>query len=328
MEFKKGDWVLYDEKISQIIDAYSINYEKFDSVVKEDESNYGKRKCKYYLLRDLCTMGGKFVSVKPYIVFTDSFFESLEEENLQVLEKIKKEKSEKFAEWESKEVNAKTKEFESYFSVEVKPKEGANILKQFKKICKQLPCLFSFNELEEKVSQADIDMTTCVEDYQAFDNQISFTLKFNLDDIKNGVVYYRKVCEFDYTDAEEDAILLETFFTYESLFFSIVFFLNRYTSEETDECAQAFNEDMKIATSALMNKKLKNSELAREYYDFVPKETFTKEDAFVLFKQFIDMNKQKYNLEKLCQTIAEKHDWSVEIYSLSYDYAKEMFSIV
>ncbi len=58
MEFKKGDWVLYDEKISQIIDAYSINYEKFDSVVKEDEANYGKRKCKYYLLRDLCTMGG------------------------------------------------------------------------------------------------------------------------------------------------------------------------------------------------------------------------------------------------------------------------------
>ncbi len=328
MEFKKGDWVLYDEKISQIIDAYSINYEKFDSVVKEDEANYGKLKCKYYLLRDLCTMGGKFVSVKPYIVFTDSFFESLEEENLQVLEKIKKEKSEKFAEWESKEVNAKTKEFESYFSVEVKPKEGTNILKQFKKICKQLPCLFSFNELEEKVSQADIDMTTCVEDYQAFDNQISFTLKFNLDDIKNGVVYYRKVCEFDYTDAEEDAILLETFFTYESLFFSIVFFLNRYTSEETDECAQAFKEDMKIATSALMNKKLKNSELAKEYYDFVPKETFTKEEAFVLFKQFIDMNKQKYNLEKLCQTIAEKHDWSVEIYSLSYDYAKEMFSIV
>lgn len=328
MEFKKGDWVLYDEKISQIIDAYSINYEKFDSVVKEDEANYGKRKCKYYLLRDLCTMGGKFVSVKPYIVFTDSFFESLEEENLQVLEKIKKEKSEKFAEWKSKEVNAKTKEFKSYFSVEVKPKEGVNILKQFKKICKQLPCLFSFNELEEKVSQADIDMTTCVEDYQAFDNQISFTLKFNLDDIKNGVVYYRKVCEFDYTDAEEDAILLETFFTYESLFFSIVFFLNRYTSEETDECAQAFKEDMKIATSALMNKKLKNSELAKEYYDFVPKETFTKEEAFVLFKQFIDMNKQKYNLEKLCQTIAEKHDWSVEIYSLSYDYAKEMFSIV
>ncbi|MBE6327187.1 MAG: hypothetical protein E7077_09045 [Bacteroidales bacterium] len=328
MEIKKGDWVLYDDKISQIIDVYSINYEKFDSEVKVDETNYGKLKCKYFLIRDLCTIEGKLVSGKPYIVFIESFFETLEEEDLQVLEKIKKEKKEKYAEWESKEVNAKTKEVELYFSVEVKPKEGANILKHFKKICKQLPSLFSFAELVEKASQLDIDMTTCVDDYQAYDNQISFTLKFNLDDIKDGVVYYHKVCEFDYTDAEEDANLLENFFTYESLFISIVLFLNRYTSEETDETAQTFKADMKTAASALMNKKLKNSELAKLYYDFVPKKTFTKEESFDLFKQFIDMNKQNYNLEKLCQTIEEKHDWSVEVYNLSYDYAKEMFSLV
>lgn len=328
MEIKKGDWVLYDDKISQIIDVYSINYEKFDSEVKVDETNYGKLKCKYYLIRDLCTIEGKLVSGKPYIVFIESFFETLEEEDLQVLEKIKKEKKEKYAEWESKEVNAKTKEVELYFSVEVKPKEGANILKHFKKICKQLPSLFSFAELVEKASQLDIDMTTCVDDYQAYDNQISFTLKFYLDDIKDGVVYYHKVCEFDYTDAEEDAKLLENFFTYESLFISIVLFLNRYTSEETDENAQTFKADMKTAATALMNKKLKNSELAKLYYDFVPKKTFTKEESFDLFKQFIDMNKQKYNLEKLCQTIEKKHDWSVEVYNLSYDYAKEMFSLV
>ena len=107
MEIKKGDWVLYDDKISQIIDVYSINYEKFDSEVKVNETNYGKLKCKYFLIRDLCTIEGKLVSGKPYIVFIESFFETLEEENLQVLEKIKKEKKEKYAEWESKEVNAK-----------------------------------------------------------------------------------------------------------------------------------------------------------------------------------------------------------------------------
>jgi len=95
MEIKKGDWVLYDDKISQIIDVYSINYEKFDSEVKVDETNYGKLKCKYYLIRDLCTIEGKLVSGKPYIVFIESFFETLEEEDLQVLEKIKKEKKRK-----------------------------------------------------------------------------------------------------------------------------------------------------------------------------------------------------------------------------------------
>ncbi|MCQ2218352.1 MAG: hypothetical protein MJZ33_07725 [Paludibacteraceae bacterium] len=320
MEFKKGDWVNNEDKITKILDVYPIRYEKFDEEVRNGDFECGEIKCNYYLLRDLCDYKGKFVSSKPYLFFNDYYFEPLQEEEWQVLEDVKEAKREKYEAWENKEVAANVKECELRLSFEASPGESKSLLKQFKKVCKQMPILFTFNELFSQSSALGIDLSSCTEDWFAFDNQVSFRMKYNLEEVKDGVIYFHKIGCFDYTDAAEDELLLEKFFNFEMLYLSFVLFLNRYISETADENAVRFNVELKKAVLALT--KGEKNEMAGQFYDFVPKKMFAVDEAFTLFKEYIGKYKSQYNLEALCNTFEDRKDWSMEVYKLSYEWAK------
>ena len=322
MCYKKGDWIVIDDTFTQIIGVYPINYENFDSDVKDGVARKGEHKQNYYLLRSLCDFTGKFVSGKPYVQFFDYDFEMLDDDFSALLEKVKTKKAEKFTEWRDKVYDDKVQICHLSFSFEVKSKEGAGVLKRFKKLCKQLPSLFSYDDLVSYARAAGIDLSTCVDDFEAFDNQVSFSLKFKLDNIKDGVIYFHKVFDFDYTDALEDQELLENFFNFESLFLSFVLFLNRYNTEVTDKAAQSFSAALKKAAPALGKGEWKNDELANQFYQFVPKKMFTKIEAFEIFRNYVELKRDLFKLNTLCKTLDEKHDWCFEIYSLSYDWAK------
>lgn len=320
-KLKPGQWVNFDGCLSRVVYVVQGFYEPYHAAVASGEETCGSRRYTEVVFKDLRNAVGRLMAGKSYMKYyeyVNSVIEPASEKDLQTIALIRERKPEWFNRW--MERNDICKE-EVFLGFEVE----RTILKQtaakMRRLANKLPETFTWKQLVTLAAADGIDLSSCTDDYDGLDNYVSFSLIHYVGELCEKQRIFRSMKKIDFGDRVEDQLLLAEAAqkcNFESLFLFIARNTKEYLNAHTDSRVQVFFDRLHPAFTALIDGKYKKDPLANDFYRWVPKRMFSKEEAWSLAAEYLLRVDEQFGTDRVADTILEsswqeKYHWIFDV---------------
>lgn len=319
--YNSGSWLDFDGNITRVEAVHQGFYEPFDAEVMDGEAQCGSCRYRQIVLRDLFSYQGRLLAGVPQMKYLEAikeYLHPLSEAQMHRLERFQQTHPDQYQHWLDRDGTCTDFVLVGF---EVPAERQKAILSRLRKLARSLPATFTFDELVALAAEQHISLSGCRDDYDSqYDNYVSFSLTFRVGELRGHQQLYRGIKNFDYRDSQEDARLLSDpscWFNFEHLFLFVARNLKEYLLQHPSAPLQALFDQMKPAFLALNDGKHKGNALAAEYYRWVPKQMFGREQAWRVAADYLDTLADRYPTAPLA-TALRTPQWQ-EKYRLVYD---------
>ena len=320
---KKGSWVNFDGCLSYVAGFYPNYYEQYDAEVIDEKNKTGERRERQIVLRDLYSDTGHRTKGTPHVYYLDAIkpdLHSLTEQEQAKIDRFRQHQPETWQRWI--EDNTICTDY-VYLGFGV-PREQLDITaKALRRLAKKLPETYTFSDLVAQAASTGIDLTGCTTDYHnRFETMVSFKLVFQVGERHGRQQLFRIVTDIETGDREEDRRLLSgelPLFNFECLFLFIARNTKEYLDLHPEPQLQALFNQLKPAFFSLINNK-RDNELANHYRRWVPKQMFTREEAWTLAADWLDTLNDLHGTAPLAATLRtaewqQQYHWVYDVCS-------------
>ena len=300
MNYKPNTWVNFDGYVSLVVDVWQGYYEPFDAGVVDGEKRCGQRRYRQIVLRDLFDDYGRRLAGVPAMKYLEAIADYLQPSN----------------------VTEPPKPRLMLFAVP--PEEQKATLAKMRKLSRNLPPTFSYRELVSFADKAGISLQGCCDEYASrYENHICFELCFRVGEQRNRQQLYFAVKHFDHRDSAEDTRLLSDpscWFNFEHLFLFTARNAKEYLALHPDPSLQKLLKEMKPAFTVLINSKHQGNPLANEFFRWVPKRMFSREEVWKAAAEYLDLLADRYATAPVAEALRtpewqHKYNWIYDVCS-------------
>ena len=321
MSYLPNTWVNFDGYLSLIVAVEQGYYEPYHGEVLDGEARVGSRRSRQFVLRDLFNDSGRPLAGVPCMKYCDAVEEVMHpatESDLRRKALFQQNHPNDYIRWMERSPLCTEKE---YLGFEVLPGHQKSVMTSIRRLARSLPATFSYRELFSLAARAGVPLHGCCDDYASrYDNYVSFALSYHVGERRGRQQLFFGLNDIDHRDKAEDERLLtdpSLWFNFEHLFLFIARNVKEYLLLHPSAQLQAFFDQLKPAFIALNDGKHKTNPLASEYYQWVPKRMFGREEAWTCAADYLEHIASSYPVEQLSAFLRTK-EWQ-EKYALIYD---------
>lgn len=324
MNYKPNTWVNFDGYVSLVVDVWQGYYEPFDAEVVDGEKRCGQRRYRQIVLRDLFDDYGRRLAGVPAMKYLEAIADYLQpsnEEDQRRIDRFRTAHPDEYRHWMERDATCT-----DYVTVgiAVPPEEQKATLAKMRKLSRNLPPTFSYRELVSFADKAGISLQGCCDEYASrYENHICFELCFRVGEQRNRQQLYFAVKHFDHRDSAEDTRLLSDpscWFNFEHLFLFTARNAKEYLALHPDPSLQKLLKEMKPAFTVLINSKHQGNPLANEFFRWVPKRMFSREEVWKAAAEYLDLLADRYATAPVAEALRtpewqHKYNWIYDVCS-------------
>lgn len=319
--YNPGSWLDFDGFVTRVEALHQGYYEPFAAEVVTGEAQCGSRTYRQIVLRDLFNDQGRPLAGVPYMKYLEAvkeYLRPLSAAQMRHLERFQLSHPDNYQHW----LNRKGTCIDFVLvGMDVPVERQKATLSQLRKLARSLPPTFTFDELVALAAGQHISLSGCRDDYDSqYDNYVSFSLTFRVGELRGHQQLYHGIKNFDHRDSQEEARLLSDpscWFNFEHLFLFVARNLKEYLLLHPSAPLQTLFDQIKPAFLALNNGNHKSNALAAEYYRWVPKKMFNREQAWSAAADYLDTLADRYPTTPLSAALRTA-EWQ-EKYRYVYD---------
>lgn len=315
-----GDWIIIENCYAYVLATHDIYYEVFNSEVQKNSSLQGKHVHSLVAYRIYCTIKGKRINRKSsYFTYEIEDYRMLTSNEQVFISNLLESDICEFEKWKNDSILPAVCE---HIRVPVQFSSPKRTMNKFKKAIKQLPCPFTFTDLLKVCSDIKSINWNQIEDEE--DSCISFTLSFTVGNHKDNCILFDKIKHINYTDLEENKLVMEQFFTFESAFLSLARFVKEYNAVYPSEKNEVLLARLKEIWSGLFHHHWKKQPLAFDFFTHAPKEqSYSYKLAYETLLKFLQRNVQGLDCQNLIDYLLEE-ETRKGLYKKAYELIKGM----
>lgn len=324
MTYEPNTWVNFDGHVSLVIGVWPGYYEPFDAEVVDGKIRCGERRYRQIVLRDLFDNHGRRLAGVPAMKYLEAIAEDLNpasEEDMRRIERFRTSHPDEYHRWMERDATCTDYVM---VGIAVPPAEQKATLTKLRKLSRNLPTAFTYRELAGFATEAGVSLKGCCDEYDSrYDDYVCFELHFRVGEQLGRQQLYYAVKHFDYRDSAEDARLLSDpscWFNFEHLFLFTARNVKEYLALHPDLSLQKLLEEMKTAFSALVDSKHKSNPLANEFFRWVPKRMFGREEVWMAAAEYLDRLADRYTTAPVADALRtqewqKKYNWIYDVCS-------------
>lgn len=316
-----GDWIIieHSDAYAYVLSVHDIYYEAFHTEVQEGSCRQGDYNNSLVIYRIYCTLKGKRINRKPaYSYYGVEKLRKLNTEEKDFIDRILESDPDGFNNWKNESVFPTEYEHIDIPVVSATPK---SVMNKFKKAVKQLSSPFTFIDLR-KICK-DIKSMDWNHINEVSDNYISFDMFFTIGNHSGNCILFDQIKHVNYTDGEEDKKMIESFFSFETVFLSLARFVKEYDCLYPSESNAILLARLKEIWNGLFHQNWKEQPLAYDFFTHAPKEMYSFKLAYSTALGFLERNVDELDCQRLVDFLLEEEK-GANLYKRVYNALKGM----